>query len=67
MKSSSNAALLGTQTVDLPGTSVRMAMGYPHEWWVEPGVHDFDFWNRAISADLAWWDRQRKNMKEGTP
>ena len=26
LKSSSNAALLGTQTVDLPGTSVRMAM-----------------------------------------
>ena len=26
LKSSSNAALLGTQTIDLPGTSVRMAM-----------------------------------------
>ena len=26
LKSSSNAALLGTQTVDLPGTSVRMAL-----------------------------------------
>ncbi|MBQ7656455.1 MAG: carbohydrate ABC transporter permease, partial [Clostridia bacterium] len=26
LKSSSNAALLGTQQVDLPGTSVRMAM-----------------------------------------
>ena len=36
------------------------AMGYPHEWWVEPGVHDFDFWNRAIRAGLAWWDRRRK-------
>lgn len=43
------------------------AMGYPHEWWVEPGVHDFDFWNRAISAGLAWWDRQRNSAKEGTP
>lgn len=36
------------------------AMGYPHEWWVEPGIHDFDFWNRAIRAGLAWWDRKRK-------
>ena len=26
LKSSSNAAFLGTQAVDLPGTSVRMAM-----------------------------------------
>ena len=43
------------------------AMGYPHEWWVEPGVHDFDFWNRAISAGLAWWDRRRNSAKEGTP
>jgi Predicted esterase len=40
------------------------AMGYPHEWWVEPGVHDFDFWNRAIKAALAWWDRRRKGEPE---
>ena len=43
------------------------AMGYPHEWWVEPGIHDFDFWNRAIRAGLAWWDKQRKNAGEVAP
>lgn len=31
------------------------SMNYPHQWWVEPGVHNFDFWNRAISAGLSWW------------
>ena len=33
-------------------------MGYDHTWWVEKGVHDFDFWNRAVAAGLEWW---RKN------
>jgi S-formylglutathione hydrolase FrmB len=41
-------------------------MGYPHEWWVEPGVHDFDFWNRAVKAGLSWWSRQR-NAGEVSP
>jgi len=39
------------------------AIGYPHEWWVEPGVHDFNFWNKAIKAGLAWWDQRRKTEK----
>ena len=43
------------------------AMGYSHEWWVEPGIHDFDFWNRAIRAGLAWWDKQRRNAGEVAP
>ncbi len=29
-------------------------IGYPHEWWVRPGVHDFDFWNRAMPAGMDW-------------
>ena len=36
------------------------AMGYDHAWWVEPGVHNFDFWNRAVAAGLAWWQEKRK-------
>ena len=35
-------------------------MGYDHTWWVESGVHDFDFWNRAVKAGLAWWKERRK-------
>lgn len=27
-------------------------IGYPHEWWVRPGAHDFDFWNAALPASL---------------
>ena len=34
-------------------------MGYLHTWWVESGVHDFDFWNRAIREGLAWWKEKR--------
>jgi S-formylglutathione hydrolase FrmB len=30
------------------------AIGYPHEWWVKPGIHDFDFWNAAMPASLDW-------------
>ena len=36
-------------------------MGYPHEWWVEPGIHDFDFWNRAIKAALPWWQARHSS------
>ncbi|MCR4876871.1 MAG: acetylesterase [Clostridiales bacterium] len=35
-------------------------MKYPHEWWVEPGVHNFDFWRRAVTAGLAWWASRRE-------
>lgn len=30
------------------------AIGYPHEWWAKPGVHDFDFWNASLSASFDW-------------
>ena len=30
------------------------AIGYPHAWWVQPGVHDFDFWNASLAASLDW-------------
>jgi putative tributyrin esterase len=29
-------------------------IGYPHEWWVQPGIHDFDFWDRSMPASLKW-------------
>lgn len=29
-------------------------IGYPHEWWVESGIHDFDFWNRSMQASMNW-------------
>jgi S-formylglutathione hydrolase FrmB len=29
-------------------------IGYPHEWWVRPGVHDFAFWNQAMPAGMDW-------------
>lgn len=41
-------------------------MAYPHTWWVEPGIHNFDFWNRAVTAGLAWWNEKRQTAKEGT-
>jgi putative tributyrin esterase len=31
-----------------------VSIGYPHEWWVQPGVHDFDFWNKSMSASMNW-------------
>ena len=30
-------------------------IGYSHEWWVESGEHNFDFWNRSLSASLNWY------------
>ena len=29
-------------------------MGYEHTFWTAPGVHDFDFWNRALPRGLDW-------------
>lgn len=29
-------------------------MGYPHTFWTASGVHDYDFWNRALPAGLNW-------------
>jgi len=29
-------------------------IGYSHEWRVEKGGHDFDFWNKAMLAALEW-------------
>lgn len=28
---------------------------YPHEWQTSHGAHDFDFWDRAVTAAMAWW------------
>jgi len=33
-------------------------IGYPHEWWVRPGVHDFAFWNQSMPAGMDWLDRR---------
>jgi len=30
------------------------AIGYPHEWWVRPGAHDYGFWNAAMPAAMDW-------------
>lgn len=30
------------------------SIGYAHEWWVKPGAHDFDFWNKSMLAALDW-------------
>ena len=29
-------------------------IGYPHTWWVKPGIHNFDFWNRSMPAGMDW-------------
>jgi len=29
-------------------------IGYPHAWWVRPGVHDFEFWNPSMQASMDW-------------
>jgi putative tributyrin esterase len=29
-------------------------IGYPHEWWVKPGVHNFDFWDQSLQASMNW-------------
>ncbi len=34
-------------------------IGYAHEWWVRPGVHDFDFWNASLLASLDWLAQAR--------
>jgi S-formylglutathione hydrolase FrmB len=31
-----------------------VSIDYPHEWWVQPGVHDFDFWNKSMQASMNW-------------
>lgn len=32
-----------------------LQMGYDHEWFTAPGIHDFVFWNLAVAEGLAWW------------
>ncbi len=32
-----------------------LEMGYDHAWFTAPGVHDFAFWNLAVTEGLAWW------------
>lgn len=34
-------------------------IGYPHEWWIRPGVHDFAFWNLSLPAGLEWLKHKR--------
>ena len=29
-------------------------IGYAHDWWTKPGVHDFSFWNESLPASLDW-------------
>ena len=29
-------------------------IGYPHQWRMQEGNHDFDFWNKAMPAALEW-------------
>jgi putative tributyrin esterase len=31
-----------------------VSINYPHEWFVKPGVHDFDFWNQSMQASVDW-------------
>lgn len=30
------------------------SIGYPHEWCIREGVHDFDFWNKAMLEAMKW-------------
>lgn len=29
-------------------------IGYPHTWWIRPGVHNFEFWNQSMPAGMDW-------------
>ena len=29
-------------------------IGYPHEWWARPGVHNFEFWNQSTPVAMDW-------------
>lgn len=35
-------------------------LGYEHVWYTHAGQHDFDFWNDALQAFLAWREEQLK-------
>lgn len=39
-------------------------MDYTHNWWVKPGVHDFAFWNAAVTAAMEWWRGERADRTE---
>ena len=41
-----------------------LQLGYAHEWWSTPGIHDFVFWNRAVTAALEWWRGKGRAQKE---
>ena len=32
-----------------------LGMQYGHVWFTAPGIHDFVFWNQAVSDGIAWW------------
>lgn len=38
------------------------SIGYPHEWQFSYGAHDFDFWNRAVTAAIAWWRKGKGSL-----
>lgn len=43
-------------------------MGYDHVFWTAPGVHDYDFWNRALPAGLEWcFGEPGKTNDQGLP
>ena len=42
-------------------------MGYGHTFWTEPGVHDFNFWNRALPAGLDWCFGEPGKLSEEEP
>ena len=35
-------------------------IGYDHVWYTHPGQHNFDFWNDALQAFLAWQEKEKK-------
>ena len=32
-----------------------LGMQYDHVWFTAPGVHDFVFWNQAVTNGIKWW------------
>ena len=43
-------------------------MGYDHTFWTAPGVHDYDFWNRALPVGMNWcFGEPGKKNEQGLP
>ena len=30
------------------------SIDFPHVWWVKPGAHDFNFWNKSMQESMKW-------------